>query len=306
MCALPGDRFIVRGFVAQRHHGTTLGGGQVLRVQAAKLRGVSIDHARQVSALAEADLAARLLFEARAAQAAALTATGLGQRVGHAADRLGAPLDELVTAGELVVAGEGVAAVYLHAAIAADLEQRMLAALDDAPARTMPREALRGRLPAALPARAFDVLLAAIVRRGAAAAEADLVRRVRPGAIVAAPSPLDADLGARFVAWGVEPPRPAEIAAAIGQPPAPVRAALDRLIAARTLTKVKADLYVATTVIASLRERLVAHLDAHGEISPQQWKELTGTTRKYAIPLGEHFDAEKVTLRVGEIRRRRK
>ncbi len=32
---------------------------------------------------------------------------------------------------------------------------------------------------------------------------------------------------------------------------------------------------------------------------------MTGTTRKYAIPLAEHFDAEKVTLRVGEIRKKR-
>ena len=36
-----------------------------------------------------------------------------------------------------------------------------------------------------------------------------------------------------------------------------------------------------------------------------QWKELVGQTRKYTIPLAEHFDADKITLRVGEVRRLR-
>ena len=33
--------------------------------------------------------------------------------------------------------------------------------------------------------------------------------------------------------------------------------------------------------------------------------ELTGQTRKYSIPYAEHFDAKKVTLRVGDVRKLR-
>jgi selenocysteine-specific elongation factor len=32
---------------------------------------------------------------------------------------------------------------------------------------------------------------------------------------------------------------------------------------------------------------------------------MVGATRKYTIPLAEHFDAEKLTLRVGDLRKRR-
>jgi selenocysteine-specific elongation factor len=46
-------------------------------------------------------------------------------------------------------------------------------------------------------------------------------------------------------------------------------------------------------------------LAAHEQITPQQWKALTGLSRKYAIPLAEHFDAQKLTLRVGDLRRLR-
>ena len=57
--------------------------------------------------------------------------------------------------------------------------------------------------------------------------------------------------------------------------------------------------------LTELRDRLIAFLDAHGEITAQQWKELTGSTRKFSIPLAEYFDGEKVTLRIGEIRKKR-
>ena len=49
-----------------------------------------------------------------------------------------------------------------------------------------------------------------------------------------------------------------------------------------------------------------ASLPAGGEINVPEFKEMTGLSRKYIIPLLEHFDATKVTLRVGDKRVLRK
>ena len=57
--------------------------------------------------------------------------------------------------------------------------------------------------------------------------------------------------------------------------------------------------------IDEVRARLIAFLDQHGTIDAQQWKDLTGASRKFTIPLAEYFDSEKLTLRVGDVRRRR-
>ena len=38
------------------------------------------------------------------------------------------------------------------------------------------------------------------------------------------------------------------------------------------------------------------------EIGPADFKDLLGVSRKYAIPLMEYFDAQRVTVRVGERR----
>ena len=69
--------------------------------------------------------------------------------------------------------------------------------------------------------------------------------------------------------------------------------------------RVKPDLCFDRAAVDALADRLRAHLAAQREITAQQWKELSGVTRKYAIPLAEHFDAEKLTLRVGDVRRLR-
>ena len=82
-------------------------------------------------------------------------------------------------------------------------------------------------------------------------------------------------------------------------------AALRRLVELNHVTRVSAELYVDAAALADLEARLVAHLTAHGSIDAQGFKELSGQTRKYAIPYAEHFDAKKVTLRVGDVRKLR-
>jgi selenocysteine-specific elongation factor len=50
---------------------------------------------------------------------------------------------------------------------------------------------------------------------------------------------------------------------------------------------------------------LLAHFATEQLLSPQQWKVLCEVSRKFAIPLIEYFDAEKLTLRVGDNRKLR-
>ena len=118
-------------------------------------------------------------------------------------------------------------------------------------------------------------------------------------------SPVETAVLAKLEATGIEPPRPKELPVVLGLPEPQVKTALDRLIAQKLAVKIKPDLVMHARTVADIRARLVAFLDAHGTIDAQQWKELTGASRKYTIPLAEYFDGEKLTLRVGEVRRKR-
>lgn len=53
---------------------------------------------------------------------------------------------------------------------------------------------------------------------------------------------------------------------------------------------------------ASLTETLRDYLAKHGTISLAEFRDLVGTTRKYAQPLLEDFDRRRLTRRVGEVR----
>jgi selenocysteine-specific elongation factor len=78
------------------------------------------------------------------------------------------------------------------------------------------------------------------------------------------------------------------------------------LVKEGVLVKVKEDLYFHKKAIDDLKERLVAFLKKNNEINPAQFKEMTGTSRKYSIPLIEFFDHEQLTVRVGDNRILRK
>jgi selenocysteine-specific elongation factor len=71
------------------------------------------------------------------------------------------------------------------------------------------------------------------------------------------------------------------------------------------IVKVKEDLYFDAQAVKDLENKLVDFLKNHGEISTPQFKEMTGVSRKYLIPLIEYFDAHNITIRIGDIRKLR-
>jgi selenocysteine-specific elongation factor len=78
------------------------------------------------------------------------------------------------------------------------------------------------------------------------------------------------------------------------------------LVEEEILIKTKDDLYFDKEAVNDLKNKLVGFLEANEEISTSQFKDLTGASRKYVIPLIEYFDSQKVTIRVGDMRRLRK
>jgi len=76
------------------------------------------------------------------------------------------------------------------------------------------------------------------------------------------------------------------------------------LLRDRTLIKLGDDLVFHKDALAALRPMLAEHKTRTGKptIDVAQFKDLTGISRKYAIPLLEFFDSRRVTTRVGERR----
>ena len=77
---------------------------------------------------------------------------------------------------------------------------------------------------------------------------------------------------------------------------------LEVMVKDGVLLKVKDDLYFHREAVENLKDSLIDFLKKNGEITTPQFKDLTGVSRKYTIPLMEYFDLNQVTVRVGDNR----
>ncbi len=317
IAALPGDHFIVRGFVMQEHYGTTLGGGEILRVQAPKARPAAIETTENMRKIAAASGDKRVALEVSGSAVAAITLAELSRRLDYSQAELADILTRLIETGEVIKAPANASidddrVSFCHAETLARLEGQALDHLDkfhtSFPDKAgMSRQELRARLPRAMPTRLFDELMTGLSRREAIDIDRDLVRRHRASASPTEQplSALERDLATAYRDWGISAPRPKEVASKTGGDAKTTMTALDRLLARKLLVKIKPDYYIEAEALAQLRAKLRAHLDDSGQITPAEWKNLTGASRKYSIPLAEHFDSEKITLRVGDVRKKR-
>ena len=80
-----------------------------------------------------------------------------------------------------------------------------------------------------------------------------------------------------------------------------VSQALDTLVATGALVKVGDSIYRGTQV-ADVRGKLEAYLRKEKQITMAQFRDIVGTSRKFAVPLLEFFDATGVTVRSGDLR----
>ena len=103
------------------------------------------------------------------------------------------------------------------------------------------------------------------------------------------------------------PPNYKEIISNISElPEKQVRQVINLLLQDKQLIKVTESLYFDAKHIDDLGERITKYIKEHGEIDAPRFKELTGLTRKFSIPLLEYFDKIKLTIRIDDKRVLRK
>lgn len=341
---LPGDRFVLRGFSPQKNHGTTVGGGQVLRILSSRQRRGSVARQRELAALAGCVTALSSLRQGDedGSGIAKLVLLETARQGTQGADlsrlRMTTPCNDLalraalqaqVQAGRLVALVEkpGAAdaspssdAVYVTRETLDEVSAALLRTLGahhkkDPRSPGLPRETLRtqttvGRAP--LPPRLYQQALFMLLSRGDVVVEAeqDLLRlRDHRVTLDEGRHLLEQRLTQIYRDAGLAPPRLDELGPALadlgsGARDPALSAAVATLLRSGTLVRVK-DLMFLRAHLDVLRQKLVFHLKAQREITPAGWKDLVGQSRKYSIPLAEYFDAEKVTLRVGDVRRLR-
>ncbi|MBV9928404.1 MAG: selenocysteine-specific translation elongation factor [Acidobacteria bacterium] len=304
--ALPGDRFILRTYSPQQ----TFAGGVVLDAHAQKHRGRERASARSaLKAFEGADPGARLAFFVESAGERGLRREEAAARTGWRDDRLASAVSEAERRGPVVEA-EGVL-------VSKDVLERLRrAAVEEVEAhhrreplsKGLARETLREKVFTHAAPEVFRAALKKAEEEGALVAERDLVRAAGHSLDL---SPADAALRDRLEAVyrdaALEAPALEDAFARAGGAGARrehLRKLLQLLLDAGALVRVKEDLLLHRDPL----EHLTAALRDYAARTPDRlidvaaFKELSGVSRKYAIPLLEYFDRERVTRRAGDKR----
>lgn len=74
------------------------------------------------------------------------------------------------------------------------------------------------------------------------------------------------------------------------------------LLRDKVLIKISEDLVFHRDALNELRQRVQAQKASTPKMDVARFKDMTGVSRKYAIPLLEYLDRERVTRRVGDER----
>jgi selenocysteine-specific elongation factor len=295
---LRGDRFILRACSPL----TTIGGGTVLD-PAPPRRGVrTAAGIARFARLAEAETPAEVALTM--IEEAGLSGLPVGQLVRRAGvpwshgDEVRAELDgRAVQVGSVLVSASRLAAA----------EEAMLAAVaqyhaDHPIAGGMPREELRARIFGKAPGAVFEHALHSLVERKAVVARERIALPGRGTALSPEESRTREAILEILTGAGLTPPDPAVLATQI----AAARDVVDRianlLVRQNEIVKV-GDLLFHAAVLARLKTEIRSLKQAGAAtLDVAVFKERYKLTRKYAIPLLEFLDRERITRRVGDIR----
>lgn len=77
---------------------------------------------------------------------------------------------------------------------------------------------------------------------------------------------------------------------------------LNFLIEQGKVVKVSDNIIFAASAYEEMVARVIDHIKSHGSITVAEVRDLFGTSRKYALALMEHLDAQKITRRIGDER----
>jgi selenocysteine-specific elongation factor len=292
---LPGDRFIIRQFSPV----VTIGGGVVL--DAAPIRRMQ-GHVDFLQVLAGGDAEAILRGRVERRQRGGVSLSRLVAETGWAKSVIEAQLTPAVRAGSVVRAGE----LFLDAPALEALKSRIASAASDFHKKNplvggISKEELRAQVDAS--PEVFETAAAMLVREKKLEVIGDLVRLPGQGvAMKDEEAESKKKIEDAFASAGLKVPALQEVLAGLKVDKVRAQKIVTLLLREKIIIKVSDELVFHRGALEQLRRQMAAYKVKSAKIDVARFKELTGVTRKYAIPLLEYLDRERVTRRVGDVR----
>lgn len=295
---LPGDRFIIRQFSPV----ITIGGGQVLDAIEPTRRMKAAERLAFVQSVANASAGEALLARIVRAGAAGLS---IGEAIAETGwlrprvDQLAAELKQqkkIVPAGELLLWVEDFARARTDALAAIEKFHKanpLVAGLN--------QEQLREQL--GLRPEVYRAVIISLVTEKKLEVAGDQVHGSGRGVVMRDDEAESKQkIEQAFAKAGLQVPLLKDVLASVRIDQARAQKIVTLLLRDRVLVKLGDDLVFHKSALELLRQQIAAQKTKTPKLNVATFKDLFGITRKYAIPLLEYLDRERVTKRVGDER----
>jgi selenocysteine-specific elongation factor len=302
---LPGDRFILRQFSPV----VTIGGGAVLdaaplppRSKVLKRSGIKDWRDSFLQVLASGSPPSGLKVRVARRASRGLSIADAVAETGWRPEQLNSVAQALIKEGQLLRLGDVLVAVGEFEGLKLLLNNSVLRFHEANPlVRGIGKEQLREKLD--LRPEVFAGALEALVRERKLDVVGEEVRTAGRGVVMKSEeSESKKAIEQAFATAGLKVPALKEVLAGLKVDRARAQQIVTLLLREKVLVKISEELVFHHTALDDLRRRITEHKTRSPKIDVAQFKDLTGVSRKYAIPLLEYLDRERVTRRVGDER----
>ncbi|MCL2580776.1 MAG: selenocysteine-specific translation elongation factor [Oscillospiraceae bacterium] len=297
------DRFVLRFYSPLE----TVGGGVVLNPNPKRWRRGSGDILEALSIREGGSLAENLLQAIAEGSPQLVPLSDAGRLLGLSSQTVAAELADLEKRGEILMVGEKAA---IDARYKTKLEKNLRHILaeyhrENPLQEGLRREELRGRLlpgrDTATADRLLDALAAAgvFILKGQKAALPDFEPKGSES-----DQKLTERIETLFKEGGYAPPSFDEVYALYPSPKEKnaAKKVLDALLAKGSLVLVSPQIAFHGEIFAAAQTEVVAFIEKEGEITLAQMRDISGSSRKFALALLEHFDRHGLTKKIGDAR----
>jgi len=301
------DRFVIRSYSPVR----TIGGGKVLNPVPQKHKQFQTDVVEGLKGLIKSEPQEIVSFHVQDAGVAGVTFSDLVIMTNLPEKQLTSITQALSSVREIIQIDKDTRR-FVHKIIFDSLQDDTVLNLENYhkanPLKAgMSKEELKSKFPVKAADKLFSAVMNQMLKAGKTVQEGEAVRmadhKVSLGIDQADIKKKVLDI---YLKAKLQPPYFKEVTRTLEVDPARAKDVLMLLVKEGTMIKAKEDLFFHLEPYEDLRKRLVDFLVANEEITTPQFKEMTGVSRKYIIPLLEYFDAKNVTIRVGDSRQLRK
>jgi selenocysteine-specific elongation factor len=294
----PGDHFIIRQFSPV----ITIGGGRVLDAADPPRHAKADERLAFLQTLAKGGPQDSLQARVARRSADGLSISDIVAETGWLPSKIEQLGAELVKAGKLVRFDD----LLLSAEVVRTLQSKMAARVEQFHKANplvagMSQEELRETLE--LRAEVFRGILNSLVRDKKLEVRGEVVHAAGRGVVLRdEEAESKSQIEETFAKAGLKVPLLKEVLASLPVDKVRAQKIVTLLLRDRLLVKLSDDLVFHRDALDAMRRQVVAQKMQTPKLNVGNFKDLFGVTRKYAIPLLEYLDRERVTRRVGDER----